>query len=176
MTLIRASGYAGFCEARTGTRLKNASSCSSCCGTVWRASSAAGTSFTKSTTVARPRKSGATVCSAHKPLAMPIDLRDSPRSAWPSTTWMAGGSPISAIQVSSAITQCAEPNKSQAHIRRTVCPSVTDHRADVRVAPIMLKKSLRGDGRNFPGPLTRFVRSGVRDHGAGECWSSLSKT
>ena len=44
---------------------------------------------------------------------------------------MAEGSPISGIRATSAITLCREPNK-QAHIRRTGCPSVTAHRADVR--------------------------------------------
>jgi aromatic ring hydroxylase len=39
-----------------------------------------------------------------------------------------GVNPISAIRASSAITQCAEPSKSQALVRQTVCRSVTAHR------------------------------------------------
>jgi hypothetical protein len=32
------------------------------------------------------------------------------------------------------------------------------------VPPIVLKKSLLGDGQKFLGPLTRFARGDVRDH------------
>jgi hypothetical protein len=42
-------------------------------------------------------------CSAHKPPAMPISSMGSPMSAWPSMTWIAAKSPISAIQANSAI-------------------------------------------------------------------------
>ncbi len=67
------------------------------------ASSAAATSFTRSTTAAQPRKSGATACSAPKPPAMPTSSRASPRNAWPNTISMAGRSPTSAIPANSAI-------------------------------------------------------------------------
>jgi hypothetical protein len=35
---------------------------------------------------------------------------------------------------------------------------------EVRYLPILLKKSFFGDGREFLGPLMRFVRGDVGDH------------
>jgi hypothetical protein len=55
-----------------------------------------------------------------------------------------------------------DSSQSLNSVRRPVYFSVA-LLADVGSWQIMLKKSSRGDGRNFPGPLTRVVRSGVRE-------------
>jgi hypothetical protein len=45
-----------------------------------------------------------------------------------------------------------------------ITPDISHEKAHVRDGSILSKKAFRGNRRNYLGPLTRFVRSDVRDH------------